>query len=228
MIEHKLFPTLITQHHYDDYAKFKETFFDRFPYHSNEHGQSNETTAHNDLHLDPAFSPLYTHIFKCLRKHIATVGLDPEFHQINLVKSWSMITRQWHVIPHNHADAHISFTYYVNLPTDIVVDNICFSSTRPNEYYHNIYTQNALNWNEYNANNFTIVPQEGMILIFPAKTIHFTGKGDEMTYETKRDFHSRDTIRTMRICVAGDILLTYKSVVGKSYGIMPISNWKTF
>jgi hypothetical protein len=225
MIKHELFPTLVTEFHNPEHNAFKEVFFERFHLHCNEHGQSNENTANNDLHQDKEFNPLFQFVFKSLREHLKTVALDPDFQQLYLVKSWLMITRKWHVPVHNHADAHISFVYYVNIPTDIPIDKLCLLSPKPNEYYSRIYGNNAVEWNNYNCNNYTFVPKEGMLLFFPGSLEHFTGNGTEDSYRDIPDHHSLHGIKNMRICLAGDLLFTYKTVAGKSFGLMPISNW---
>lgn len=227
MIKHNLFPTLVTEFEYPGQPDFRQAFFEQFPSHCDENGHSNETTAHVDLHKDPMFSSFYDFVGKCVKKHVATCGLDPEFQQMYIVKSWMMITREWSVPTHSHADAHLSFVYYVNIPPDFVPDNICLLSSRPNEYYHNMFSMNATEWNEYNAYNFAIPPKEGKLLIFPATLKHFTGTGNESSYINKTEITSSIAGATkMRISVAGDIMFTYKKVVGKSYGLMPLDNWK--
>jgi len=226
MITHALFPTLVSEFHNPNHEQFKKTFFERFHLHCNEEGRSNEGTAHNDIHQDIHFRPTFDFIFQCLKEHIKEVGMDPEFQQLYLVKCWLMITKKWHVPVHNHADAHISFVYYVNLPTDFVPDNLCFLSPRPNAYYEKIYNFNALKWNQWNCTNFSFPPKEGMLLFFPGKLEHFTGTGNENHYDPniKDDFSIR-TVNQKRICMAGDFIFTYKSVVGKSFGLMPVENW---
>jgi hypothetical protein len=225
MIKHDLFPTLVTEFHNPEHEAFKKVFFERFHLHCNENGQSNENTLHNDIHQDPHFNPMFQFVFKSLSEHLKEVGLDPDFQQMYLVKSWLMITREWHVPVHNHADAHISFVYYVNIPTDITPDNLCLLSPKPNEYYHKIYEFNATQWNNYNCVNYGFVPKEGMALFFPGKLLHFTGSGHENNDPIQQDNHSISGIKNMRICLAGDLIFTYKKIEGKSFGLMPVSNW---
>jgi len=227
MKKHRLFPTLITESVYPRFAEFKPAFFNVLPQHSNDNLQSNENTGHNDLQHGVAFADLYAFIGRAVKDHIKECGLDPEFQNLYIVKSWLMITKDWSVPVHNHADAQLSFVYYVNIPTSFTPDRICFISPRPNQFYKNIYSQNATEWNEFNAHNFSILPTEGMLLVFPASVDHFTGSGEENEYTLRENsIPSKIGPENMRICLAGDIVFTYKTVEAKSYGLMPISNWK--
>jgi len=226
MVKHNLFPTLVSEFHNPSHETFKEIFLERFHLHCNAQGESNENTSHVDLHQDPHFSPLFEFIFKCLRLHLKELALDPEIQQMYLVKSWLSISRKEHAPIHNHADAHMAFVYYVNIPTDFTPHKLCFLSTKPNEYYPNIFSHNALDWNPYNCNNSSFVPCEGMALFFPAKLFHYTGNGNEKTPDPSiQDHYSISGINNMRVCLAGDLIFTYKKIEGKSFGLMPVSNW---
>jgi len=194
--------------------------------HCNSQGDSNENTSHVDLHQDPHFNPLFKFIFKCLQLHLKELALDPETHQMYLVKSWLSITKKSQAPIHNHADAHIAFVYYVNIPTNFIPHKLCFISSRPNEYYPNIYTLNGSGWNNYNCNNYSFVPKEGMAMFFPSKLFHYTGTGNEVAPDPyDRDHYSISGINNMRVCLAGDLIFTYKKIEGKSFGLMPVSNW---
>ena len=238
MIKHDLFPTLIGEFKYSDHMSFKETFFKNFHMHSNEQGQSNELTGHTDIHQDPELNPFYVWAGQCAKEYLNELKVDMTKHQLYLVKSWMMITRTWHVPLHAHADAHLSFSYYVNIPEDIKADRICFLSHRQNELYWNVFNQTSTEWNKYNATNWSFDPTEGTMFMFPSKQHHFTQSPDDLnpgnhsdwrsTEKRSVDSHSLDTIRDKRICLAGDMILTYKNLEAKSYGLMPISNWIGF
>jgi len=222
MIKHELFPTLIAEFHYDCHEEFKRTFYDRYSFHSNPDGNSSERTGHVDIHRDDSMSGFWSWVGDSLKKYIAELCVE-DVHDLYIVKSWLMPTKTWHVPRHKHADAHLSFVYYVNLPPNS--DAIYFESSSPNELYHDMFGQNAVEWNRYNSRSWFFNPVEGGLFVFPSKTYHYTANPNSDTPPIP-DTHSMIDLKNKRMAIAGDAVLTYKKNLPKAYGLMPIDNWK--
>lgn len=227
MIEHKLFPTLVGEFQYEHSDQFKETFYSRIFDHMTPDGISNEMTGHVLLHLDPAFSGFFTWATECVQQYVARYHIEPELFDFNVIKTWMNITQHRQTPIHNHADAHISFTYYINIPD---------SFTRPIRF-HNFHDKhepfpgsvrhnNPLRWDDVNSYTWEFEPKEGQLFVFPATLPHETGGG--YTAEREEGCLTRSQLEQRRICLACDILLTYKELAAKAMGVQPIKNWKRF
>jgi hypothetical protein len=227
MIEHKLFPTLLGEFHNPRHQEFKDIFYANIFNHMTVDGYSTETTGHVSLHLDPAFHDLFVWTTGCVQTYISRYNIDPDLFDINVIKTWMNITKDRKTPIHNHADAHISFTYYINIPS---------SAKRPIRFhnFHNrhepfpgsIRHNNPLRWDDVNSYTWEFEPAEGQLFVFPATLPHETG-GDQRAIR-ENGCTTREQLENSRICLACDMLLTYKEVSAKAMGVQPIKNWKRF
>lgn len=226
MKRHSIFPTLVCEWENPDKDKFKKIFFEQALRYFDSDGYSHEVTGMVDLHLNPAFDDFYNSIGMNAKAYLACLGLDPNIFNINLVKSWLNVTREMHTSTHSHADAHISWAYYVNIPQGIEKPIMFTVAERPNDLFHNMSYENIKEPNIFNTNAYAINPVEGLLLMFPAKLQHSTGG-----YGSGRKDEGVKTLEDLsmrKVCIAGDFLLTYKNKSARSYGLQPTSNWKVF
>jgi hypothetical protein len=225
MITHALFPTLVAEFHYDKKEDFKQRFFNRVLSHMNSEGYSTETTGNVDIHHDDELRDLFEFAAFNAFQYLDTLKLNKQF-DLNLVKTWLNIIKEFHTLFHNHADAHLSFVYYVNLPKDFNKRINFHSYPHPNELFHNVFNENVDEWNIWNSREWFFEPVEGQMFMFPSKLFHYTsGYGSGLPDVPVKTL---DDLKPRRISIAGDFVLTYNQKIGRSYGIMPVSNWKVY
>jgi len=225
MIAHSIFPTLVCEFNYEHRDQLKSKVFERLPNHINEFGQSNELTANVDLHKDPALVDLFEFASTCAFSYLSALNIDKDLFDLNLVKTWMNIIKEGHTPIHNHADAHLCFVYYVNVPESYVKPINFIATPQPNELFHAMFLHNVTEYNSWNSTERYFEPHEGQMLVFPAKLFHRTsgyGSGTEIESPDISSFYDK------RIAIAGDFLLTYSNKIGRSYGLMPATNWNTY
>lgn len=228
MISHALFPTLLGQFDYDFPQKFKETFFDKVYNLVDSLGNSNEKTGHVDIHHESAFKPLYDFIGTSLKEYISRYNTDPERMNVYIVKSWLNIIKDIQTPYHSHADAHISFVYYMNIPDDIVEPIRFFPNDMGRHEPYSGFTKYANHtgkWDMFNAQSWEFHPREGNLLIFPASMPHDTllKKAEAKNMESQN--FPLEKLKTKRISIAGDVILTFKERTAVSMGLQPFDNW---
>jgi hypothetical protein len=220
-----LFPTLVTEFHYDKKEDFKNRFFNRVLHHMDDHGYSMETTGNVDIHFDDDLSDLFDFAALNAFQYLKTMEVNDEF-DLNLVKTWLNIITEFHTPYHNHQDSHLSFVYYVQIPEGMDKPVNFAIHEKPNELFHGMTNANIVKWNMWNSPTWFFNPVEGQMFMFPGKLYHYTsgsGSGSpDMPVKTLDDLKPR------RISIAGDFVLTYKKRIGRAYGIMPVSNWKVY
>jgi hypothetical protein len=226
MFKHNLFPTLITEHSFLKIEDIKTVFFNNALNHCNKDGYSMETTGNVDIHLDREFDILFDWVIKCVKDHMNCLNIQDNF-DLNLVKTWFNITRDFHTPNHTHADAHISFVYYVHLPKDYDKPIYFGNNHVNNELFYGMNNNNIKEWNELNTPTWYFIPKEGTLFVFPGKLSHWTAGHGSGAVDP--GCHSIQDLTNRRCAIAGDILLTYKTnKLCKPYGIQPTMNWKTY
>jgi hypothetical protein len=81
-------------------------------------------------------------------------------------------------------------------------------------------------WDELNSYSWEFAPKEGQLFVFPSTLPHDTvGQSDETIDEGNPTI---EMLNENRICLAADIVLTYKEQTPHPLGLQPISNWRTF
>ena len=217
-----LFPTLVGTETYTSHKQFKQVFFDNLPKYIREDGLTGEQSGHIDLHLNPDFEDLFKFISSVAEDYIDTLVGTKDTWQPWLVKTWFS---DFSVPAHNHEDAHLSFVYYVNVPREakhplhfMPPANRCNDLTNGMFLAHKDTAAVAYN-NQYNCNSVLFTPEEGVLVIFPAKLRHAV---ENLTKTTPPKIEDR------RISLAGDFVLTLKEPTARSMGLQPISNWRQF
>ena len=226
MIEHTLFPTLVGEFTYDQPTQFKSDFFEHIFDHTDEHGFSNEFTGHVTLHHEPSFAPLFVFATQAIRKYIARLHVDPDLFDINIVKTWMNITRNRSTPAHNHADAHMSFTYYIHIPENVIKPIRFYNHVNRHEPFPGCIKFNRPSvWDWLNAYTWQFVPKEGNMFVFPATLAHDTVSP---TQDEEVGCHTVDDLKMTRICLAGDAVLTHRNLSNTPMGLQPIHNWRNF
>lgn len=190
-----------------------------------EHGYSMETTGNVDLHHDDELSDIFDFAASSAFEYMNTLQLNDEF-DLNLVKTWLNIITEFHTPNHNHADAHLSFVYYVQIPDELNKPVNFLVKDIPNELFHGMTNASIKEWNMWNSPTWYFKPIEGQMFMFPGKLFHYTsgyGSGSP-----DAPVKTLDDLKPRRISIAGDFVLTYKQRIGRAYGIMPVSNWKVY
>lgn len=223
---HLLFPVAVQELKHDDPVGIKNLFESIILDYVNDDGFSDEATGHVNMHHEPKLLPIFELATKAAKSLVGSHMIDPELFDYNVVKSWMNMLSYRETPQHNHADAHISFSYYVNIPPDKNAPiTFCNYPERYEPFSYMAKVNNASDWNLVNSYAWSFTPEEGTIFAFPSRLAHFTpsmGSGQEPGIKTVKDF------RKHRIVIAGDILLTYKETSAKSLGLQPIKNWRTF
>jgi hypothetical protein len=227
MINHALFPVLVSEFHYDYPHRFKEVFFESVFDHLNENGYSDELTGHVTIHHDERYKEIYQFAVSCVKQFIQTYNVNPDLFDINIVQSWLNITGGQSNLSHNHADSHISFVYYVHIPDAIQNPLRFFNYSNRHEPYHLFSKMNneTNTWDIFNSYAWQFVPTDGQLMIFPASLNHDTvGQFPDADCSIK----NKSDVVNRRISIAGDILLTHKDKIARHMGLQPISNWRKF
>lgn len=217
-----LFPTLVAADLYDDKDSFKKIFFDNIDQYTREDGVTGEASGNVDLHLNPNFNGLFTFVSSVADQYIGKLVGTEDIWEPWLVKSWFS---DFNVPAHDHADAHLSFVYYVNVSEQRASPlHFIPPADRANDLVSGMFLPNkdvdvVTEYNNYNCSSATFVPQEGMVIVFPAKLRHVV----------EPDVNSRpERIHDRRISIAGDFVLTFKQKTSRSMGLQPVSNWRSF
>lgn len=226
MIAHALFPVLVGEFHYPDHEKLKGIFMRDGLKYFNEDGYSQESTGHVSIHHEPDFEELYAFISNCVREYLDALRVDDNF-DINVVKSWLNVLEKRSTPKHAHRDAHLSITYYVSTPENHK-QNIVFYNYDPNmePFAGCIMHNNSRNeWNIFNSYSWSFEPKQGTVFVFPAQMMHETNGGPLVADSGVKTV---DDLKNRRICIASDVVLTYKEKAAKSLGLQPVSNWRKF
>lgn len=227
-----IFPVTIGEAHFDQAVQFKETFFNSVLTHINSEGFSSEVTGHVTIHHDETYKPMYEFVIQQLKEYVTGLGINANDFDYNVVKSWLNITKERDNPVHNHADAHVSFSYYVNIPEDCQRDIVFINKEfHTNNLNNGMMPFNVFEWNYYNAGTWSFTPSEGSLFIFPATLKHHVSKTNgsiTMHNSWEEPTKTLDEVKQMRICIAGDILMTFKELQPIPLGLQPIENWRLF
>ncbi len=230
MIAHGLFPTLITEGVNDDHVAFKQLFINNVHNHMTTDGRSDESTGNVDIHTDTNFTDFFKFVADNVRDYVATMGINPELFDYNLVKSWLNVTKESDNPIHDHADAHVSFSYYVNIPTDVEKFIVFYNPHDTNSLYHGMTNFNVDSFNAFNSQTWSFNPREGTIYVFPGKLKHSVMSNGHAEPVISPEVGSKNSadLMTKRITIAGDFLLTHKEKTSQFLGLQPVKNWRQF
>jgi uncharacterized protein (TIGR02466 family) len=226
MIEHKLFPTLVGEFHYDKKNEFKKLFVDNIFKYTSLEGYSSEATGHVNLHHEEQFTDLFKFATKSAKKFVERYNIDADKFDFNIIKTWMNIKKVASTPLHAHKDAHISFTYYINMPSNCSLPIRFHCGEKYEPYAGSIIHNNSKNiWDEINSLSWTLTPIEGQMFIFNSGLAHDT-IGEPLN--RLESGINKQNILQHRLCLAGDIILTYKEKTASPLGIQPVSNWRNF
>ena len=229
-----LFPTLVTQEDYPEKDKFKDLILKNIHKHLSPEGYSHERTGHVTLHHEKAYQDFFQFVTSCVKQHFEVLGIDSEIYEYNVVKTWFNLTKEMNNPRHNHSDAHVSFSYYVNTPEEIKKMICFFVDKPPNSFYtgmlNNVHTHNIVS-----SESWSLETNEGQLFIFPSNLAHAVIKSKDDIQEgsiantgVEAPIKNAKEASTYRIVIAGDIVLTHKNKAAVSLGLQPVGNWKTF
>lgn len=230
MINHAIFPTLISEFNYEFPQLFKATFFEKVYDYVDSNYNSNEKTGHVTIHHVPEFKDLFKFIGQSVKEFIGVYESDTNKIDSYIVKSWMNIIRNIQTPYHSHSDAHISFVYYVNIPDDII-EPIRFFTPSPYgrfEPYAGFtkYANHTDRWNQFNAQSWEFYPIEGHLLVFPSSIPHDTLLKNKETKNIESFNFPLEKLKTKRISIAGDVILTFKERTPVAMGLQPLQNWR--
>jgi hypothetical protein len=189
-------------------------------------GYSHEEINMNTLHHRDDLKPLYELGTIAMKQFVAQFAVDPELFDYNITKSWLSIVNQHSVPSHAHMESHLSFIYYANIPDGGTYPITFYRHLRHDEPFWNMSKwNNPREWNPFNSYGTSFQAKEGTLYVFPSGTYH----GVEGVPNIMDDgIKTLDDYRKRRVCIASDVMLTYKETSFKSYGLQPIKNWRTF
>lgn len=227
-----LFPVLVTENMALEHQEFKDIFLKNIFKHLNSAGHSNESTGHVSIHKDTEFSKFFDFVIVSIKEYISTLKIDPKVFNYSFVKSWFNITKNSDNPIHDHDDAHISFTYYINTPKNILKDFVVYNyKNNTNSLYAGMLRVCEISeYNIFNSTSWKIPTEEGKLLIFPSSLTHSVISVDHQNPVVINEPGCKniDQLMHSRIAIAGDIILTYKEKSNKHLGLQPISNWLTY
>ena len=108
-----LFPTLVATEQYKNYKNFKEIFFKNLPQYVREDGVTGEQSGHVSLHHNEEFKEFFQFVSESIKDYVNILVGKKDIWEPWIVKTWFS---DFNVPLHDHADAHLSFVYYVNVP----------------------------------------------------------------------------------------------------------------
>jgi hypothetical protein len=227
-----LFPTFVGQETYQDALSFKDLIFNTIEDHLTEDGYSHELTGHLTLHHDVRYKQFFEFATRSAMQYISCLNIDPNIYDYNIVKSWFNIRKERNNSKHSHADAHLSFVYYISTPPEVKKMLCFFVKESPNQLYNGMDI-NIQGFNYENALSWSIEVNEGQIYLFPADFGHgvIASKddiSDDITNTGTKDEPIKNNVEEFRIAIAADIVLTHKEKTLISMGLQPVKNWRTF
>lgn len=237
MIVHQLFPTTVCQFHYPDCEQFNTLFIDTILDYYKDNGDtdvllsgSGEMTKHVTIHKQPQYLPIFQFASECVRNYIRQLNCDDSVFDLQLVKTW-LSTTGVPVPIHTHGDSHVAFSYYINLPTNIIRPIRFYSPNwvSINDLFDGLIAFNKPSdaaWNLSNSTSWRFEPAVGDLFVFPGKLRHDTEGFVEG--ESSIETTTTEELKQKRICLAGDFLLTHRETTNNAMGLQPIDNWVTF
>ena len=234
-----LFPTMVMNETYSESENFKNLVFKNILNLCTEDGRSHEKTGHVTIHHTQDFFDFYKFAIKMAKKYVESLHIDPEIFEYNIVKSWFNITNNNTNPRHNHSDAHLTFSYCVNTPSNCKKairffnpGNKINSLKSPNDLFPGMIEINSNHFDYANSLHWSFETTEGEIFLWPASLDHSVVNMNNENAEQvdlKEEFclDMKQFYRS-RIVIAGDILITYKNKQPVYLGLQPKENWRTF
>jgi hypothetical protein len=211
---------------YPDSDNFLELFYQHWDEHF-ANGLSGESSGKNAVHHQKEFSGLFAFITQCVQQYLETIGVEYENFDINIVKSWVNSYTKKPINIHHHGDSHLSIVYYAATPEDEEQFLTFLSSDYGREPYRGMFTFNSKDWNPYGASGWDFETHKGQVYVFPSNILHYNVRKDRTMTEDSPT-RSLEDVKTKRISIACDVILTYSDISNKYLGIQPVSHWRKF
>ena len=223
-----LFPTCVTSTIYEDHEKLKKVFFQNFKNHVPESGYPlGEASGHVSIHNDPDMAFFFKFVSDTAREYLKILGVDESIWEVNLVKTWLNSFSFNSVPPHNHADAHLTWIYYMNVPEGKAHPLVLLKNNAVNDLTNGLF-ENDTTHNQFSASRLEHTPTEGELMFLPSNLDHQTALLEKNSPEIHFPTNDHKIHMHNRISISGDIVLTFKETSKRSRGLQPVSNWKKF
>lgn len=127
-----------------------------------------------DIHLRESFSWLRERVEEETRKYVMALGADMERLQLYFQSSWPVLSRASETVSsHTHMTASLSAVYYLKIPAGLGGALIFENTQSPNAI---IIGSEAMDLepgiHKLSARDAQYHPQEGQLIIFPARQSH--------------------------------------------------------
>lgn len=170
---------------------------------------SGRPDSKSTVHKDKKFRKFFIEVKTKVLEYLKFFNIDRDIFDINFTKTWYALTDKNHdIAPHHHGGSHISYIYYLKIEPQ---DKLYFTLENPNDWFEGAfdYISQKTNFNHW---DYEIQPSPESLIIYPSKFNHYTKK----------------TRESLRMCIAGDIILTLnKSDLESESGIVSTSHWLT-
>ena len=222
-----LFPTMITVGKREVDEVEKESWFSAYQEMSNTDGESMDYIGYQSIHHDKRFMKVYSDIASVIRDYLKCLNITKDLN-INITKSWFNIKTVTGNPIHNHAENHISFTYYPHIHEKYKDKQLVFFNEAKslNEPYDGFFDSLVDGWNNFNCKSYSFPVAEGNIFVCPGNMNHGVGEAENQT--TLESFKNKDDLINSRFCVGGDVILTRKDTKDYNGLLTPIENWRKF
>lgn len=225
----RLWPTVVGETSLEVNPQEKQEYMKAIMAYLQATGFSNESTSDVCLQQNGLLQSLYSAIVKEIRQYLTSMNVNTDPLNVNIVKSWLNIVEEQHTPLHTHSESHFSFSFYLNIPEHytqlIEFDNL---GKHPTEPFRGFFQDSCNRWDIDNALSFSVNPKNNSLCIFPSDVAHRTiGDGVDGRY-LEHPVKTLEELYGKRVCIAGDVLLTYKETKPSPSGFQPIENWKTF
>ena len=218
-----MFPLAVYKAMLTDSDSINQTFFDNiedYTFSSSLDTLTGDFLGKGNIHHNPLFKPFFDKISEHATNYMASLGVKTDIFDLFVNKCWLSIidTPQYNMSYHTHTVADISFVYYLQIPENS--DLISFANRhKQNELFPNLLDSDRplpqtmlTEINSFNCSTYNIMPESGMLLMFPGKQSHGTIKN------AAGDFNGT------RIAVVGDISLFFKpNYENTDYGRLPFN-----
>jgi Putative 2OG-Fe(II) oxygenase len=144
------------------------------------------------IHHDPRFAWIVQQVAEHGRLYLQELGVDLQQVQLYIQRAWPVVARSGQEVgPHSHNNAHISAVYYIAVPSNLQMPDqanvraevgdldpgslVFFDEARVNEVSPGLGSENTdiiLDWNPLNQLQVAYPPEEGRLMLFPAKQRH--------------------------------------------------------
>lgn len=228
-----IFPTLVTKGHIPKSLYDKEIMKDIIMENVDEEGQTMDFIGEGAfIHHDARLTVIYEVVTEYIKHHLSLFALDPDEYQVHVVKSWFNVNSKDHSnAMHAHPEADYSATFYPNVPADSKkwLRLVRGFNREANELFPGMYYNGAYEKNANNANEWTILPEEGDVIIFPSAINHDTVNEDLSESSTDvQKITTRDSLDNMRICIGIDVKITARNKTTNHHILQPVYTWRTF